>query len=148
MKKILFSITAYLTAHAVFAQMKEGTITYERKINMHRRITDEQMKAMVPEFRTSKYQLLFSDSLSMYKAVPEENGPDPFATNGGAQVMIRMNPDGSQQFRNFSQAKLVESRELGAKTYIIEDSIKQQGWKITDETKTSTKLPMQKSNTN
>ena len=91
MKKIIFSITSLLTAATLFAQVKEGTIIYERKINMHRRITDEQMKAMIPEFRTSKFQLLFSDSISMYKAVPEDNTPDPFAGNGGNMIMIRNN---------------------------------------------------------
>jgi hypothetical protein len=38
-------------------------------------------------------------------------------------MVFRMGADGSEQFRNFSQAKLIESRDLGAKTYIIEDSI-------------------------
>jgi GLPGLI family protein len=111
MKKVLFTITAFLTAPILLAQVKEGTITYERKMNMHRRITDEQMKAMIPEFRISKYQLLFSDSTSIYKVVPEENTPDPFAT-GGNQVMVRFDADGGQQYRNFTQAKNVESREL------------------------------------
>jgi GLPGLI family protein len=145
MKKILLSVTVFLTATTLFGQLKEGTITYERKINMHKRITDEQMKAMIPEFRTSKHQLLFSDSISMYKAVPEDITPDPFAGSGGGQtVMIRNMADGSEQYRNFSEAKAVESRELGAKTYLIEDTIKQQGWKMTDETQTILNYPCKK----
>jgi hypothetical protein len=63
MKKIIFSIAAFLTAQGLFAQMKEGLIVYERKVNMHRRITDEQMKAMMPEFRTSNYQLYLATAL-------------------------------------------------------------------------------------
>jgi GLPGLI family protein len=134
MKKILFSTTAFLSALTLSAQPIEGTITYERKINMHRRMTDEQMKAMLPEFRTTKHQLLFSDSISLYKAMPEDITPDPFASNGGGQVvMIRNAADGGEQFRNFSEAKAIESRELGAKTYLIEDTIKQQSWRLTDE---------------
>jgi GLPGLI family protein len=145
MKKILLSVTAFLTAGVLFAQLKEGTIIYERKINMHRRLADEQMKAMVPEFRTSKHQLLFSDSTSIYKAVPEEDAPDPFAGSGGGQVMIVRNVgDNGEQYRNFSEAKAVESRELGAKTYLIEDTIKQQGWKLTDETQTIASYPCKK----
>lgn len=135
MKKIIFSLTALFTATTLLAQLKEGTIIYERKINMHKRLADPQMKAMVPEFRTSKHQLLFSDSISVYKAVPEDNTPDPFANSGGGTV-ISFRTDNSEQYRNFSQAKAVESRELGAKTYLIEDTIKQLGWKISDETKT------------
>jgi GLPGLI family protein len=137
MKKILIAFTAMLSTFVVAAQLKEGTIIYERKIDMHKRIADEQMRAMMPQFRTSKHQLLFSDSTSIYKAVPEEEAPDPFAGGeGGARVMFRMAGGEGEQYRNFSQSKFVESRELGAKTYIIEDSIKQQPWKLSDETKT------------
>ena len=72
MTKILLSALSLLSIDTLIAQMKEGTIVYERKMNLHRTITDEQMKAMMPEFRTSKHQLLFSDSTSVYKAVAEE----------------------------------------------------------------------------
>ncbi|WP_207497085.1 GLPGLI family protein [Aridibaculum aurantiacum] len=136
MKKILIAITAVLCSHTLLAQVKEGTILYERKMDMHRRIQDEQMKAMMPQFRTSKHQLLFSDSVSIYKAVQEEEAPDPFADGGGNRVMFRMSAGEGEQYRNFSNQRFIESRELGAKTYIIEDTIRQQPWKLTDETKT------------
>jgi GLPGLI family protein len=136
MKKILLSATALLTINVLFAQIKEGTIIYERKMNLHRTIKDEQMKAMMPEFRTSKHQLLFSDSTSIYKAVPEETTPDPFASGSGGGFVMRMGGDNAEQYRNYSQAKAIESRELGAKNYLIEDSISTQGWKLTDETAT------------
>lgn len=136
MKKITLSIAAIIAATTLVAQTREGTITYERKVNMHRRITDEQIKAMIPEFRTSKHQLLFSDSTSIYKAVVEDETPDPFASGNGPTVMIRTAGDGGEQYRDYSKGKAVDARELGAKSYIIEDSIKQYGWKLTDETKT------------
>jgi GLPGLI family protein len=135
--KILIAVTTLLSTTAAMSQVKEGTIIYERKIDMHKRITDEQMRAMMPQFRTSKHQLLFSDSTAIYKVVPEEEAPDPFAsTEGGPRVMFRMAGGEGEQYRNFAQAKFVESRELGAKNYIIEDTIKQQPWKLTGETKT------------
>jgi GLPGLI family protein len=144
MKKILLSAAALLTINVLFAQIKEGTIIYERKLNLHRTIKDEQMKAMMPEFRTSKHQLLFSDSTSIYKAVPEETTPDPFATGGGGGFVMRMGGDNAEQYRNYSQAKAVESRELGAKNYLIEDTISTQGWKLTDETATILNYPAKK----
>ena len=145
MKKILLSALSLLSICTVIAQMKEGTIIYERKMNLHRSLTDPQMKAMMPEFRTSKHQLLFSDSTSVYKAVQEEEAPDPFAGGeGGSRMVFRMGGAEGEQYRNFSQAKAVESRELGAKTYLIEDSIKAQGWKLTEETATFLNYPVKK----
>lgn len=70
MKRTFILLTGLLCLSALQAQMKAGTVIYERKINMHKTIQDEQMKAMIPEFRTSKHMLLFSDSISVYKMVP------------------------------------------------------------------------------
>lgn len=124
-------------AYMAKAQVKEGTIVYERKINMHKRITDEQMKAMIPEFTTTKHMLMFSDSTSMYKTMPEDEAPDPFEGGGGGRRMIMRfgSSDGGELYKNFALSRSIIQTELGAKTYIIEDSIRQQKWKLTDETK-------------
>ena len=139
MKKVFFLITAIIGASALQAQIKEGTIVYERKINMHRTITNEQMRAMVPEFRISKHILMFSDSISLYRLLPENEAPDPFAGGGGGGA-IRMSfsisgSDGGDLYKNFTQAKSILSSELAGKNYLVVDSIKQQPWKLSNETK-------------
>jgi len=137
MRKVSYLVACLLSAGALTAQTTEGVIIYERKINMHKRIQDEQMKAMIPEYRTTKHQLMFSDSNSVYKSVPEEEMPEGFAgETGGNRVVMRMGGgDNSELYKNFATGKSVESRELGAKTYIIEDSIRPRKWKLTGETK-------------
>ena len=127
-----------LSSSALFAQVTEGVIIYERKINMHRRIQDEQMRAMIPEFRATKHQLLFSDSTSVYKVVPEDEMPEAFSNEGGGQrFVMRKGPgDNGELYKNFAKGKSIETRDLGAKTYIIEDSIRSRAWKLTGETKT------------
>lgn len=139
MKKVFFLLMAAMSAGTIMAQVKQGTIVYERKINAHRTITNEQMKAMIPEFRISKHILMFSDSISLYKLIPEDEAPDPFAGSGGGGT-IRMNfsiggSDGGELFKNFGQSKSVLSSELAGKNYLIVDSILQQPWKLTNETK-------------
>ncbi|MDZ7650694.1 MAG: hypothetical protein U5K54_28120 [Cytophagales bacterium] len=61
---VLVSLTA---AHVVFGQTS-GVITYEIKVNMHRRLPPERadMKAMIPEFRTTKEQLFFNGEMNRY----------------------------------------------------------------------------------
>ena len=137
MKKIFFLLTGFLSLSALQAQLKEGTIIYERKINMHRNMQDEQMKAMMPEFRSSKHMLLFSDSVSMYKMVPEDEAPDPFAGGGGGpRMVIRMGgSDGGDLYKNFVLAKSIQTSELGGKNFLIIDTIQQQPWKMSNETK-------------
>jgi GLPGLI family protein len=129
---LLITVASSLVAQA---QLKQGTVTFERKQNMHRTIQNEEIKAMVPEYRTSKHVLVFSDSESVYKVVPEDETPDPF-NGGGGGVFIRVGgADGGIIYKNFAASKSVEERELGAKTYIIADSIRGQKWKLTNETK-------------
>jgi GLPGLI family protein len=131
-----FTLYAMAIAIASTAQQKEGTIVYQKRTNMHRTINNDQMKAMMPEFRDSKHQLLFSDSISTYKLIPEDEAPDPFAGGGGGMV-IRMGggTDAGELFKNFALAKSVQTNEIGGKNFLITDSIKQPGWKLTDETK-------------
>jgi len=137
MKKIVYLVSLLLSSSTLFAQLHEGVITYERKINMHRRIQDEQVKAMVPEFRISKHQLLFSDSVSVYKVVPEDEMPEAGNESGGNRMVIRMGGpgDNGELYKNFAEGKSIQSTDLGAKTYIIEDSIRPRSWKLTGETK-------------
>ena len=121
----------------LFAQTKQGTITYERKIDVHRHMQDEQMKAMVPQFQTANYELLFKDSISVYKIVPKDDAPDPFdGGGGGAHVVIRFGGPGDDGvlYKNFNSSKQLQETSLEDKKYIVSDSIKQQGWKLADET--------------
>lgn len=139
MKKAFFLVITAISLGSVHAQVKQGTIVYERKINSHRTITNEQMRAMVPEFRISKHILMFSDSISLYKVIPENEAPDPFAGGGGGGMRV-MNfsiggSDGGDLFKNFTQSKSILSSELAGKNYLIVDSITQQPWKLTNETK-------------
>src|SRR5436190_16526703 len=81
---ILISLTA---AHVVFGQGAEGVITYETKINLHRRIPPEraEMKSMIPEFRTMKNELFFKPSESIYKPVIEDEEEETSASSGGGR---------------------------------------------------------------
>src|SRR5579872_2925527 len=88
LRRILLPMLFYILPHALFAQPRQGTITYERKIDVHRNMQDDQMKAMVPQFQTTSYQLLFRDSISIYKAMPRDEAPDPFDNNTGGMHMI------------------------------------------------------------
>ena len=64
MRKISLLISMMLIAFTtVFAQVKEGKLIFERKTNMRRMITDPEMRARIPEFRTEKFELIFNDNI-------------------------------------------------------------------------------------
>lgn len=121
------------------AQVRQGTIIYERKIDVHRHLQDEQMKAMVPQFQTAGYELLFRDSISVYKVVPKDDAPDPFESGGGgAHIVMKFGGPGDDGvlYKNFGSGRLMEEATLGDKKYRITDSIPVLPWKLSEETVT------------
>jgi GLPGLI family protein len=138
MKKAFFVFTGLICFSVSPAQQKNGTIIYERKVNMYKLIQDEQMRAMMPEFTTSQHILLFSDSVSVFRRIQEDEAPDPFAGGGGGGTRMIFRggaSDGGDLYKNFTQAKSIQSLELGGRNFLIIDTIKQQPWKLSDETK-------------
>jgi GLPGLI family protein len=137
MKK--YFLAAFVLASIVTnAQIKQGTIIYERKADLHRRMQDEQMKAMVPQFQTAKNELVFKNNISVYKPLEEDNAPDPFNDGKGGMIMIKIGGPGENGilYKDYSNQKLLEQTELADKDYIIDDTIKTQQWKLSDETRT------------
>ncbi len=132
MKKLFFLSLFMAVSTFIFAQNTEGIITFEEKINMHRRITDESMKAMIPEFRSSNMLLYFKGEVCLYK--PDESEEDEETSNSGG-VMMRMRRPQVEIYRNLATENQISVRDFGGKKYLIEDSLKQRAWKIGTETK-------------
>jgi GLPGLI family protein len=141
MKKIIALIVVISSISSLHAQIKEGTITYQQKIDMYKRVTDEQMRSMMgSQYRTSNYLLSFSDSVSIYKTVPRDEMPSDFGGGGGGGMRMSFNMGGMTDndilYKNFGTSKSVNARELGVRTYLVEDSIRTPKWKMRDDTKT------------
>ncbi len=131
MKRIIILLTLLNSTVMLLAQKKEGVITFEEKINMHKMMKDDAMKAMVPEFRSSKMELYFRGEECLYKAVEED---DEQETGGGGVRMVMRRPQ-SEIYRNFATEKRVEQREAMGKKYLIVDTLKILAWKLTSDSK-------------
>lgn len=150
MKKIqlLLALLVGLSITAM-AQMKEGKISYERKVNMHRSLPDPQMKSMIPEFRTDKFELLFNESASLYRSVVDDEAPDPFANAGGGGGGMRMSfrMPTTTTYTDIAKQTQYEERAFFEKEFLIVDSLKQYKWKLSEETKTIAKQLCKKATT-
>ncbi|MCU0326031.1 MAG: hypothetical protein MUF45_12375, partial [Spirosomaceae bacterium] len=123
MRKLFYLFITFYSFSAL-AQNQSGVIDYEFKIDMHKRIQDEQMKAMIPKFRINKYELFFTPTESLYKAV--ENDDEESETNSissnGANITIKTHVPQNEVYKNFVKKILINERELAGKKYLIEDS--------------------------
>ncbi len=150
MKKIqlAFALLVALATTAT-AQMKEGKISYERKVNMHRNLPDPQLKSMIPEFRTDKFELIFNESASLFRSVVDDEAPDPFANAGGGGGGMRMNfrMPTTTTYTDLAKQTQYEERAFFEKEFLIVDSLKQYKWKLSEETKTIAKQLCKKATT-
>jgi GLPGLI family protein len=139
MKKLILLagiLVSVSTANIVFGQTT-GVITYEVKINMHRNIPADRegMKAMIPEFRTTKQQLFFNDSESIYKPVIEDE-EEQFSTagsSGGMRFNFRM--PNIEIYMNQNTGEIISKQDFMGKNYLIEDSVTMSPWKFGTETR-------------
>lgn len=106
---------------------------FEEKMNLHRRIQNEEMKARVPEFRSNNMQLVFRGDECIYKAIEEEED-DEMSSDGGA-VRMRFRRPNVEIYRNYATNKRIEQRDMMDKKYLIETDMKQPAWKLGTETK-------------
>lgn len=142
MKKfILFSgiLVMMISASIVFGQAGEGVVVYETKINMHRNLPKERedMKAMIPEFSTLRFQLIFNGDESLFKQlIDEEDDVNSFNAGGGGRMMIRRGGMQGETYMNRNEDILTMKQEFMGKEYLIEDTVKMSPWKFGKETKT------------
>jgi GLPGLI family protein len=138
MKRNLFCALIMLSLTPAIGQQGEGKITYEQKINVHKRLPPEaeQFKAMVPEFQTNIMELIFTPTTSIYKAAKTQGDelPSTDAGGGGMRSFRFGGADNAVVFRDYEKEILVESRELGPKPYLIEDTLRPLKWKLEGET--------------
>src|SRR5882724_1992396 len=135
MKRVLCILSTVFVLQSAFAQIKEGIIIYKRKVDVYRRMTDESMKAMVPQFDTSKVQLIFSGNESIFKNLHEESDIRDNVGDDRNRMIIHFGGADNETYKDFATEKTTELMELGPKKYIIEDTLHKQNWKMEDETK-------------
>jgi GLPGLI family protein len=137
MKKILLllGVLVCITAAQVAFGQTEGHLIYEVKVNLHRTLPKdrEDMKAMIPEFRTNQDQLFFNASESLYKPVEEDDEEADMSTGGGMRMRM-MRPTNIIYIDQANSKRIMEQEFMGKK-YLIEDSLKLTPWKFGDETR-------------
>lgn len=136
MKKNLLALVFILSPWLIaLAQQNEGVVLYDQKINMHKRLQDEAMKAMVPEFRTNKMVLNIRGTESLFKAAEQPNEESENSDANGNTVRMVIRVPQNETYRNYDAQKSIELRELAGQKFLIEDTLKRTPWKFSGETK-------------
>ena len=137
MKKILTVGCAILLATLLQAQQKQGTVIYERTTQMQAHFNINGMENMVPQSRKEKFELTFGNNQSLWKqAEQDDNNSDVTSDGGGMQIRMVVAGSDDVTYCNFDASKRTDLRMMFDKKFIVDDSIRNMQWKLSDETKT------------
>jgi len=145
MKKIIFTLGLGLVLFTASGQQKQGRVLYERTVQMRMHmIGGGGAEQMLPRSRTDRMEVLFGNNRSLRRAVADER-PEAFAgEERGMRVNIMVAAGPIEiTYLDLAEGRMVEQRELGAKKYIVTDSIQKLPWKLTGETMTILNYPCQ-----
>ncbi|RMG16422.1 MAG: GLPGLI family protein [Bacteroidetes bacterium] len=132
MKKIILFLSVLYPLLSL-AQMS-GEVTYEDKMNLHRRLTGERerFKEFVPEFRSTHKTLLFSEGESLYTTAKEQPEQDvPEAGPGGRRFRMRMGANNEILYKNLAEGTQVAQRDFMDKKFLITGDPEKFQWKLT-----------------
>jgi GLPGLI family protein len=106
-----------------------GKITFERKENMHKQLTEhsswsEELKKRMPKYRTDFFQLSFNTHEGMYKLSQEDESPFASWWRVAYNNSVKTNLD----TKTFTASKSVYERD-----YKIADSLPAYQWKMLGE---------------
>lgn len=110
----------------------QGKVEYERKTNMHAFFGEgswaKEMRTRYPQFRTSYFDLVFDSSHSIWQAgreIPDDKYKN-FWMNAGLT---------DTKYFNFTTGQTTQLKEVFEKNYLMQDSMLQIEWKMTEETR-------------
>ena len=142
MRKILFTCSLTLSVLFVNAQITEGKISFEEKMNLHKRMEGEaaKFKSMMPEFQSKQMVLFFNAETSLYKddetAINNTGGGFKRQDADGNEIEIKMEKPKNTVFTDIKGQENVEQIDFMGRVFlVVDDEKKQTAWKMGTESK-------------
>lgn len=131
MKKIII-IIVLIVAQKAFAQsiiIGEAKIEFERQVNVWAGLSGEfadRMKQNTPQYKSSLFNFISDGNKSLYSPIPDKE-PDNRRFFFGATA------NDNTVYTDFQSKTSVSLKNVFEKTYLLEDSLRQAQWKITND---------------
>jgi len=107
--------------------VREGKITYERRVNVWKMFDDDRFRQMIGEknkIKTEEFSLYFNDTVSLFSFIAPEQ-PDP-------QSWLTLK---NTVYNKFNQNMRFVYMDMMGNSMTIGDSLLKHTWKITDKTR-------------
>lgn len=143
--RIRVFILSILITGSIFAQDFSGKATYRThrkssfKLDSTTMATNpgiqEQLEAQMRKIFQKTFTLDFTKSESMYKEVQELDAPKVPSSNGVMVMISGSNGSTDVLYKNLSEKRVANKKELMGKVFLIKDNLVNYNWKLTGETK-------------
>ncbi len=134
MKYLIAAGFCWMTAIPFLNAQAQGKITYEEKLDLHRRIPDDraEMKDMIPHYRSFYYDLYYTEQASVYQMEERPDEDNIEGMHGGGEFHMHMSPPKRTVYKNLAEDKMVDEREFMTKLFLIKGQAAPFTWKIAD----------------
>lgn len=143
--RIRVFILSILITGSIFAQDFSGKATYRThrkssfKLDSTTMATNpgiqEQLEAQMRKIFQKTFTLDFTKSESIYKEVQELDAPKVPSSNGVMVMISGSNGSTDVLYKNLSEKRVANKKELMGKVFLIKDNLVNYNWKLTGETK-------------
>lgn len=128
-------LCACILAQSQQVFVSQGKVEYERKTNSHRLFFSgeegswvDQFKKLVPQFKLSYFDLLFTPDKSLYKPGKEvDEQKTGFFESPAAENIV---------YKDLKEQTLVSQKQIFESQFLVSDSMQKLQWKILPETRT------------
>jgi len=131
MKRIVFLLTCLLSVQMLFSQttfISKGKIEFERTTNVWAEFKGtfaEQMKKAIPQYQKSYFNYEFDDNKSIYQ--PGRESDSKINSFFGAPSTD------NEVYSDYTTKKSIAHKNVFEKSFLIEDSLRNATWKITND---------------
>lgn len=129
--KIIFIAIFLFCSQFLFAQspfISKGKIEFERRTNVWAEMKGsfaEQMKKVVPEYRSSYFDFEFDNNKSIFHPGRESDSKSP--------NFYSYPSTDNEVYSDYASKKYIAHKNVFEKSFLIEDSLRKAKWKITND---------------
>lgn len=134
---ILFLLLSVLSFRSQAQHTLAGKIEFERKVNMHAQMEEmegnawiEKMKAQLPKFNSTFFDMIFDTARVIYKPGREVESNNMFKMFGGGPATDNV------VLTDFKAGTVKASKSVFDQKFFVQDSIRMMDWKEKDEIRT------------
>ncbi len=151
-KQTLLFLLSLVTLFPAYAQHTTGEVAYKETVRLELKLAGDdprlaQIQAKMPSSRENSMKLLFNESASLYQLDDSTpTPPDELLENNGEEGVVKMVFMRPQNviYQDLRAQTRIEQRDFMGRTFLIEEEISKQSWKLSPEQKEILGYPCQK----